>query len=53
MKKYLYSMSPDAWQVVCNGVEFSDEDEQLIADQLQKIHHNAQAIAILTSSINK
>jgi hypothetical protein len=53
MKNYLYSISPEVWQVVCDGVEFSDEDEQPIADQLQKIHRNAQAISIITSSIDK
>jgi hypothetical protein len=52
-KKYLYSISPKVWQVVCDGVEFSNEDEQLTADQLQKIHHNVQVISILTSSIDK
>jgi hypothetical protein len=30
-----------------------DEDEQPVVDQLQKIHRNAQAISILTSSIDK
>jgi hypothetical protein len=30
-----------------------DDDEQPTPDQLQKIHHNAQAISILTSSIDK
>jgi hypothetical protein len=34
-------------------VEFPDEDEQPTTDQLQKIHRNAQAISILTSSIGK
>jgi hypothetical protein len=34
MKNYLYSILPMVWQVVCDGVEFSDEDEQLTADQL-------------------
>jgi hypothetical protein len=53
MKNYLYSISPKVWQVVCDGVEFPDEDEQPTADQLQKIHRNAQAISILTSLINK
>jgi hypothetical protein len=53
MKNYLYSISPEVWQVICDGVEFSDEDEQPTVDQLQKIHWNAQAISILTSSINK
>jgi hypothetical protein len=53
MKNYLYSISPEIWQVVCDGVEFLDEDEQPTADQLQKIHRNTQAISILTSSIGK
>jgi hypothetical protein len=53
MKNYLYSISPEVWQVVCDGVEFSDEDEQPTADQLQKLYRNTQAISILTSSINK
>jgi hypothetical protein len=53
MKNYLYFISPEVWQVVYDGVEFSDEDEQPTTDQLQKNHRNAQAISILTSSINK
>jgi hypothetical protein len=52
-EKYLYSISPEVWQVVYDGVEFLDEDEQPTMDQLQKIHHNAEAISILTSSIDK
>jgi hypothetical protein len=53
MKNYLYYISSKICQVVCDGVEFPDEDEQPTADQLQKIHRNAQAIFILTSSIDK
>jgi hypothetical protein len=53
MKIYLYSISPKVWQVVCDGVDFPDDDEQPTMDQLQKIHRNAQAISILTSSIDK
>jgi hypothetical protein len=53
MKNYLYSISLKVWQVVCDGVEFPNEDEQPTADQLQKIYHNAQATSILTSSIDK
>jgi hypothetical protein len=53
MKTYLHSISPEVWQVVCDGVEFPNEDEQPTVDQLQKIHRNAQAISILTSSIDK
>jgi hypothetical protein len=53
MKNFLYSISPEVWQVVCDGVEFLDEDEQPTSDELQKIHRNAQVISILTSSIDK
>jgi hypothetical protein len=53
MKNYLYSISPEVWQVVCDGVDFPNDDEQPTPDQLQKIHRNAQAISILTSSIDK
>jgi hypothetical protein len=52
MKNYLYSISLEAWQVVCDGVGFPDEDEEPTLDQVQKIHRNAQAISILTSSID-
>jgi hypothetical protein len=53
MKNYLYSILSEVWQVVCDGVDFSDEDEQPISDQLQKIQCNSQAISILTSSSDK
>jgi dGTP triphosphohydrolase len=53
MKNYLYSISPEVWQVVCDGVDFSYEDEQPTSDQHQKIHHNAQSISILTSLVDK
>jgi hypothetical protein len=52
MKNYLYSILLEVWQVVCDGIEFLNEDEQSTLDQLQKIHRNAQAIFILTSSID-
>jgi hypothetical protein len=53
MKKYLYSISPKVWQVVCDDVDFSEEDEQPTPEQLQKIHRNAQAITILTTSVDQ
>jgi hypothetical protein len=53
MKNYLYSISPEVWQVVYDGVDFLDDDEQPTSDQLQKIYRNDQAISILTSSIDK
>jgi hypothetical protein len=34
MKNYLYSHHPEVWQIVCDGVNFSDEDEQSTSDQL-------------------
>jgi hypothetical protein len=53
IKNYLYSISPEVWQVICDGVDFPNEDEQPTSDQLQKIHRNAQAISILTSLVDK
>jgi hypothetical protein len=35
MKNYLYSISLEVWQVVCDGVDFSDDNEQPTPDQLQ------------------
>jgi hypothetical protein len=34
MKNYLYSISPEVWQVVYDGVDFLDDDEQQTLDQL-------------------
>jgi hypothetical protein len=34
MKNYLYSISPEVWQVVCDGVDLPEEDEQPTSDQL-------------------
>jgi hypothetical protein len=53
IKNYLYSISPEVWKVVCDDVDFLDEDEQPTLDQLLKIHHNAQAISILISSVKE
>jgi ribulose 1,5-bisphosphate carboxylase large subunit-like protein len=53
MKSYLYSISPEVWQVVCDGADFLKDDEEPTQDQLQKIHCNAQAITILNSSVDK
>jgi hypothetical protein len=53
MKNYLYSISLKVWQVICDGVDFPDEDEEPTSNQLQQIHHNTQAISILISSIDK
>jgi hypothetical protein len=53
MKNYLYSISPEVWQVVCDGVDFLKDDEELTLEQLQKTHHNAQAITILNALVDK
>jgi hypothetical protein len=53
MKNYLYSISPVVWQVICDCVDFTKYDEEPTPEQLQKIHHNVQAITILNSSVGK
>jgi hypothetical protein len=53
MKSYLYSISPVVWQVVYDCVDFTEDDEEPTLEQLQKIHHNVQAITILNSSMGK
>jgi hypothetical protein len=53
MKSYLYSISYEVWQVICDGVYFLEDDEEPTSEQLQKIHRNAQAITILNSSTDK
>jgi hypothetical protein len=35
MKSYLYSISPEVWQVVCDGVDFLKDDEEPTPEQLQ------------------
>jgi hypothetical protein len=34
MKSYLYFISPDIWQVVFDGVDFSEDDEEPTLEQL-------------------
>jgi hypothetical protein len=53
LKSYLYSISPEVWQVICDGVDFLKDGEEPTPKQLQKIHHNAQAIIIHNSSVDK
>jgi hypothetical protein len=53
MKSYLYFISPEVWQVFCDGADFPKDDEEPTPEQLQKIHRNAQAITILNSSVDK
>jgi hypothetical protein len=53
MKNYLYSISLKVWKLICDGADFPHDDKQPTPEQLQKIHRNAQAISIITSSIDK
>jgi hypothetical protein len=53
MKSYLYSISSEVWQVVCDGVDFPEDNEQLTSEQLQKIYCNTQAITILNCLVDK
>jgi hypothetical protein len=53
LKSYLYSISPEVWQVICNGVDFLKDGEEPTPKQLQKNHRNAQAITIHSSSVDK
>jgi hypothetical protein len=41
MKMHLISLSPSIWKVVCIGVDFPEEDEELGFEQLQQIYRNA------------
>jgi hypothetical protein len=53
MKSYLYSISHEVWQVVCDGVDFLEDGEEPTLEQPRKIQCNAQAITILNSSVDK
>jgi hypothetical protein len=33
MKNYLYSISPEVWKIVCDGVNFLNDDEQPTPNQ--------------------
>jgi hypothetical protein len=53
MKMHLISLNLSVWTIVCAGVDFLEEDEEPEFEQLQQIHHNAQAIFVLLSSLEK
>jgi hypothetical protein len=53
MKMHLISLNPSIWTIVRTWLEFLDEDEELDFEQLQQIHHNAQASSVLLSSLEK
>jgi hypothetical protein len=53
MRMYLISLGLSIWNIAHVGVDFPDEDEELDFEQLQQIHHNAQACMVLLSSLEK
>jgi hypothetical protein len=53
MKMHLISLNLSVWTIVHIGVDFSDEDEEPGFEQLQQIHHNAQASSVLLSLLKK
>jgi hypothetical protein len=53
MRMHIVSLSPSVWNIVCVGVEFLNKDEEPNFEQLQQIHHNAQACSVILSSLEK
>jgi hypothetical protein len=53
MRMHLISFGPSIWNITSVGVDFSDKDEELDFEQLQKIHRNAQACTILYPHLKK
>ena len=53
MRVYLISLNLSIWTIVRTSVEFPDEDEEPSYEQLQQIHHKAQASSVLLSSLEK
>jgi hypothetical protein len=50
---HLISLNLSVWTIVRTSVEFSNENEESDFEQLQQIHHNAQASSLLLSSLEK
>jgi predicted translin family RNA/ssDNA-binding protein len=53
MKMYLILLNMIIWTIAHTCVEFLDEDEELEYEQLQQIHHIAQASSVLVFSLDK
>jgi hypothetical protein len=53
MNMHLISLNPSVWTVVCANVDSPKENEVPDFEQLQQIHHNAQASSVLLSSLEK
>jgi hypothetical protein len=50
---HLISLNLSVWTIVRTSVEFSNENEESDFEQLQQIHHNAQASSVFLSSLEK
>jgi hypothetical protein len=53
MKMHLILLNLSIWTIVRTGIDFLEEDEEPGFEQLQQIHHNAQATSVLLSSLEK
>jgi hypothetical protein len=53
MKMHLILLNLSIWTIVRTGIDFSEEDEEPGFEQLQQIHHNAQATSVFLSSLEK
>jgi hypothetical protein len=53
MRMHLISLNLSVWTSVRTCVELPREDEEPSYEQLQQIHHNAQASSVLLSSLEK
>jgi hypothetical protein len=53
MMMHLISLGPSVWKIVRVGVDFLDEQEETDFEQLQQIHHSAQACMVLIYSLEK
>jgi outer membrane murein-binding lipoprotein Lpp len=53
MKMHLISFNSSVWTIVCIGVDFLNEDEELGFEQLQQIHRTNQASSVLPILIGK
>jgi hypothetical protein len=53
MTMHVILLNSSVWTIVCTSIDFPEEDEEPGYEQLQQIHHNAQATSILLFSLEK
>jgi hypothetical protein len=53
MTMHVILLNSSVWTIVCTSIDFPEEDEEPRYEQLQQIHHNAQATSILLFSLEK